>query len=185
MRTALFLALLSGLLLAQYQNYPKFYTSPSQTWETDKLDTVKNLWNTSVEDSQVVYRFVFTDREDNLESCYYWFIDNRLQRKRFLFGYHGNLDSTFYIADRHNKGLLWLYMKDPQPFIVTDSGRFWKRYSKPEIISYLKNESIYENRYSLSQGDVIDLKIWYYKDLNRCYAELVFTSREFIRKEGD
>lgn len=183
MRTALILALLSGLLLAQYQHYPKFYTSPSQTWKTDKLDSTKYMAATL--DEHTYYNFTFTGRDDNLRNCTYLYIDNRLHQKKFTFQYKGDIDSTFYLADKHNKGLLWLYTTTPQPFIVSDSGNYWHRYSKPEIISQLINGNRYENRYNFDNGDVFEMCIWYFKDLNVCYGELIFNSREFVIKEAD
>lgn len=184
MRTALFLTLLSGLLLAQYQHYPKFYTSPSQTWETDKLDTANNYLIGTLND-RIFYNFMLPGRDDNLRNCSYMFIENRLHQKKFYFAYQGSLDSTFYLADKHNKGLLWLYTTTPQPFIVSDTGRFWRRYSKPEIISFLKKGNTYENRYNLANGDVIEMSIYFDKELEVCYGDLIFSSKEFVRKEGD
>lgn len=184
MRTALFLTVLSCLLFAQYQHYPKFYTSPSQTWETDKLDTTNCMIGTL--DDRIYYNFMLTGRDDNLTNCSYLFIDNRLHQKRFNFTYQGNLDSTFYLADKHNKGLLWLYTTTPQPAIATDSGYFWRKYSKPEIISFLKQGFKYKNKYNLDNGDVIDMNIYYDKDFEVCFGELIFRSREFVRSpSGD
>lgn len=185
MRTALFLALLSGLLFAQYQNYPKFYATPSQTWTYDNLDSNQFLIDTIETNGMAEYNAFFISRSDSLGSAKYVFKKNRLLQKSFLFRYRGDIDSTFYLVDKHNKGLLWLYMKDPQPSIVTDTSIFWHRYSKPEIINYLKNGYRYLNRYNLTDGNVIEMDIWYFKDLNVCYGELTFSSREFIRKEGD
>ncbi|MBN8545791.1 MAG: hypothetical protein J0L60_06625 [Ignavibacteria bacterium] len=183
MRIALLLAVLSGLLSAQYQHYPKFYTSPSQTWATDKFDTTNYLIGTL--NDRIYYNFMLTGRDDSLRNSSYLFINDRLHQKKFTFTYRGNLDSTFYLADQHNKGLLWLYTTTPQPFIVTDTGRFWRKYTKPEIISYLKKGSRYENRYNLANGDVIEMNIWFLMDNEVCYGELIFSSKEFVRKEGE
>lgn len=183
MRIVLVLIVLLGSAFAQYQQYPKFYASPSETWNIDKLDTAihrPSLIDTVGE--TISFSFRFSDREDRLESSKYKFISGRLHSKSFTFSYRGDIDSTFTLAEKHNKGIQFLYTTTPQRFIVIDSGYIWKDYSNTDIIKFLKQGKRYVSRFNLSNQDAIELNVQFVEDIHRLFVDLIFYSREYMRE---
>ncbi len=179
MKFALAVLILTTSIFAQYQHYPKFYASPAEIWEHDKLDASVSQIDTIVDGNQLSLMVSYKKRDDRLSSSHYKFIDNRLQQKRFSFLYFGDIDSTFKLADQHNKGILFLYTTTPQRHIYTGTGYYWKDYTETDLINLLKTGNSYISRYNLSNQDVIELIISYDRDSKFLNLDMYFTSREF------